>query len=127
MSKISFEGIGQQVATFEAAAGVTAGHVVKMSDNGKVSKCSEGDDFCGVVLNVRGGCAGVQLRGFVRPQRYDDSRRFLLRRQRLMAFFGFGHILHCGGADRRRVLLLLHLDCRFGISHWSRRLLSAKT
>ena len=69
----------------------------------------------------------VQLRGFVRPQRYDDSRRFLLGRQRLMAFFGFGHILHCGGADRRRVLLLLHLGCRFGISHWSRRLLSAKT
>ena len=65
MSKISFEGIGQQVATFEAAAGVTAGHVVKMADNGKVSKCSEGDDFCGVALNVRGGCAGVQLRGFV--------------------------------------------------------------
>ena len=61
MSKISFEGIGQQVATFEAAAGVTAGHVV----NGKVSKCSEGDNFCGVALNVRGGCAGVQLRGFV--------------------------------------------------------------
>ena len=65
MSKISFEGIGQQVATFEAAAGVTAGHVVKMADNGKVSKCSEGDGFCGVALNVRGGCAGVQLRGFV--------------------------------------------------------------
>ena len=63
MSKISFEGIGQQVATFEAAAGVTAGHVVKMADNGKVSKCSEGEDFCGVALNVRGGCAGVQLRG----------------------------------------------------------------
>ena len=56
MNKISFDGIGQEVATFEAASGVTAGHVVKMADNGKVSKCSEGDDFCG---------AGVQLRGFV--------------------------------------------------------------
>ena len=65
MNKISFDGIGQEVATFEAASGVTAGHVVKMADNGKVSKCSEGDDFCGVALNVRGGCAGVQLRGFV--------------------------------------------------------------
>ena len=39
MNKISFDGIGQEVATFEAASGVTAGHVVKMADNGKVSKC----------------------------------------------------------------------------------------
>ena len=38
MSKISFEGIGQQVATFEAAAGVTAGHVVKIADKGKERK-----------------------------------------------------------------------------------------
>ena len=65
MSKISFDGIGQELVTFEAASGVTAGHVVKMADNGKVSKCSEGDDFCGVALNVRNGYAGVQLRGFV--------------------------------------------------------------
>lgn len=65
MSKISFDGIGQEVATFEAASGVAAGHVVKMADNGKVGKCDAGDSFCGVALNVRGGCAGVQLRGFV--------------------------------------------------------------
>ncbi len=65
MSKISFDGIGQEVATFEAASGVTAGHVVKLADNGKVSKCDAGDSFCGVALNVRGGYAGVQLRGFV--------------------------------------------------------------
>ena len=65
MSKISFDGIGQEVATFEAGSGVAAGHVVKLTDNGKVGKCAEGDAFCGMALNVRGGCAGVQLRGFV--------------------------------------------------------------
>ena len=65
MSKISFDGIGQELVTFEAASGVTAGHVVKLTDNGKVAKCDAGDAFCGAALNVRGGYAGVQLRGFV--------------------------------------------------------------
>ena len=65
MNEISFEGIGQVMATFHAQEGVTAGQVVKVTANGTVAGCAAGDDFCGVALNVRGGCAGVQLGGFV--------------------------------------------------------------
>ena len=65
MSKISFDGIGQELVTFEAASGVAAGHVVKLADNGKGAKRGAGDAFCGAALNVRNGYAGVQLRGFV--------------------------------------------------------------
>jgi hypothetical protein len=62
---ISYEGIGQWAATFEAAAGVAAGKVVKVSANGKVAACAAGEDFCGVALSLsRGGDAcAVQLGG----------------------------------------------------------------
>ena len=49
--KISYEGIGQWAATF-ACSEVACGQVVKISDNGTVSACSEGDAFGGVVLSV---------------------------------------------------------------------------
>ena len=65
MSKVSFEEIGTLMATFEAADGVTAGQVVKLSANCKVAPCQDGDSFCGAALSCREGCAGVQLRGFV--------------------------------------------------------------
>lgn len=68
MNEISFEGIGQVMATFLAEEGVKAGQVVKVTDNGTVAACTAGEAFCGLALNVRGGCAGVQLRGFVTLQ-----------------------------------------------------------
>lgn len=63
MKTISFDDIGQVIATFEAS-GVTAGQVVKVTGNGQVGACSAGERFCGVALAGRGGFAGVQVRGF---------------------------------------------------------------
>lgn len=61
---VSFEGIGQIVATFEAVSGTAAGDPVKISSAGKVTACSDGDRFCGVALYVTGdGHAAVQLSG----------------------------------------------------------------
>ena len=63
--KISLNGCGENVATFEAEAGVTAGMPVKMTGNGVVGSCAEKDAFCGVAVSVRGGFAAVQLGGYV--------------------------------------------------------------
>ena len=61
---ISFEAIGERLATFAAGSGLTAGKVCKISANGTVGPCSE-EGFCGVVSEVRGGAAGVILDGYV--------------------------------------------------------------
>ena len=61
---ISFNGIGQVCATF-LGAGITEGHVVKMSGRGTVHSCSDGDSFCGVAVCGKDDAASVQVRGFV--------------------------------------------------------------
>lgn len=66
MSKISFEGIGEVVATFVCGEGVNAGQVVKLTGNGEVGKCSDGDRFCGVALTAEDGYAAVQVAGLVK-------------------------------------------------------------
>lgn len=63
MKKISFDGIGQVIATFEAGD-VKGGQVVKITGNGQAGACAAGDSFCGVALEGRGGFAGVQVKGF---------------------------------------------------------------
>ncbi len=62
--KVSFNGYGESVTTFEAADGVTVGCPVKMTDNGKVGPCSAKEAFCGIARSVRNGFAAVQLKGF---------------------------------------------------------------
>lgn len=65
MSKISFEDIGCVVATCYAQQGVHGGQVVKLTGNGEVGPCAEGDKFCGVALEPRTDIVGVQVSGFV--------------------------------------------------------------
>ena len=63
---ISFEGIGQQMVTFAAAPETAKGVPVKMSENGKVAACADGDAFVGVTANVASdGVANVIMSGFV--------------------------------------------------------------
>ncbi|SFP19136.1 hypothetical protein SAMN05216343_10449 [Oscillibacter sp. PC13] len=64
--KLSYEGIGQWAATF-ACSGVSEGEMVKLSANGTVAGCGDGDGFCGMVLSLsRGGDAcAVALGGMV--------------------------------------------------------------
>lgn len=65
--KISFEGIGQTVATFECAAALEKGVPVKLSDNGKVAACSADDLFVGITAGpTDGGAIAVVLRGYVK-------------------------------------------------------------
>lgn len=64
--KLSFNGFGENAATFAAGPDVAAGMPVKMTGNGAVGACAAGDSFCGVVLGVRNGYAAVQLAGYVR-------------------------------------------------------------
>jgi len=52
--KLSYEGIGQWAATF-ACANVAEGDVVKISGNGTVAACGDGDAFAGVVISVGHG------------------------------------------------------------------------
>ena len=64
-SKISFEGIGEVVATF-ACGDVAAGQVVKMTADGTVGPCAADDKICGVALSAEDGYAAVQLGGLVK-------------------------------------------------------------
>lgn len=70
--ELSFSGFGENAATFAAQDGVTPGMPVKMTANGTVGACAAGDDFCGMALNIREGCAAVQLAGYVRLP-YDGT------------------------------------------------------
>ena len=62
---VSFEEIGQTVATFQLESGLAVGQVCKITANGKAGACSEGDDFCGVILSKNGDYGAVAVRGFV--------------------------------------------------------------
>ena len=48
--KVSFEGVGEQVLSFNKASGVTKGALVKMSANSTVKACDAGDRFMGVCI-----------------------------------------------------------------------------
>lgn len=65
-NKISFEGIGEVVATFACGEGVSAGQVVKVTEDGTVGACSASEKFCGVALSAENGYAAVQLGGLVK-------------------------------------------------------------
>lgn len=72
MSKISFEGIGELVATFACEETVQAGQVVKVTGPCTVGPCSDGDRFCGVALSAGDGYAAVQLAGFITVAAGED-------------------------------------------------------
>ncbi|MBQ3404318.1 MAG: hypothetical protein IJG63_02735 [Oscillospiraceae bacterium] len=63
---VSFEGMGASFVSMETSGSLTPGTPVKMSGNGKVSACSNGDRFMGVAVMVAAdGVANVQVRGYV--------------------------------------------------------------
>ena len=64
MENVSFNGYNENVITLPAADGVVKGSIVKVSENYKVSNCTDGNQFLGVVVNIRGGYAAVQTKGY---------------------------------------------------------------
>ena len=64
MSKISFGGIGEVVATFACTEAVQTGQVVMVSTDNTVDACTNGGKFCGVAIGAEDGYAAVQVGGF---------------------------------------------------------------
>ncbi len=61
---ISFEGIGQVLATFEVEENVMEGSVVTVTSDGTVGLGQAGSLFCGVLArNEEDGCGAVQIEG----------------------------------------------------------------
>ena len=79
MKRVSFDGIGQVLATFEAEEGVKAGQTVEMSGDGTVKLCANGKRPAGVAVAVRDGCAAVQVRGFVTVKAAGVTARSIAR------------------------------------------------
>ncbi len=65
MKTISFDDIGAVAATFAVKEGLKGGQVAKVTGSGEAGPCDDGDAFCGVALEGRGGFAAVQVKGFV--------------------------------------------------------------
>ena len=63
--KVSFEGIGEQVISFEAASGTQKNEFVKISANNKVANCSADDVFAGYCINTEAGFADVKTHGYI--------------------------------------------------------------
>ncbi len=74
MNKISFEGIGEVVATFLADGDIRAGQVVKLSGDSTVKTCAAGEKFCGVAVSTaKKGCVAVQVGGFAQVSCGDSN------------------------------------------------------
>ena len=63
--KVSFEGVGEQVLSFNKASGVTKGALVKMSANSTVKACDAGDRFMGVCIASGDAFAEIKTAGYV--------------------------------------------------------------
>lgn len=61
--KVSFEGIGEKVVSFQAEGAVEEGALVKVGAAGAVAPCASGDVPVGVVQKVCHGLAAVQVAG----------------------------------------------------------------
>lgn len=73
--KVSFEGIGEKAATFWNAKenAAVSGRAVKMSGNGTVSLCAEGDKFAGFCADADADTATVIIGGFATAPYTGDA------------------------------------------------------
>lgn len=72
-NKVSFEGIGEVMATFCAGEGVKVGGVVKVSGDSTVKGCAAGERFFGVACSGEKDYVGVQTKGFVQVRCADST------------------------------------------------------
>lgn len=70
---ISFNGFEENTVTFAKEDTLTkAGVPVKITADGTVAPCEQGDKICGVATAVRGDYAAVQLKGFVQLKTQEE-------------------------------------------------------
>ena len=63
--KVSFEGVGEQVLSFEKASGTEKGVFVKVSANNTVAACAAADNFAGYCIDTADGFAAVKTHGYI--------------------------------------------------------------
>lgn len=63
--KVSFEGVGEQVLSFEKASGTAKNVFVKVSANNTVAACSAGDNFAGYCIDTDDSFAVVKTHGYI--------------------------------------------------------------
>lgn len=61
---ICFDAIGEKYVTFLASESAEKDAVCKISANDTVGGCDADDVFCGVVAEVKNGCAAVVMGGY---------------------------------------------------------------
>lgn len=71
--KVSFEGIGEVLATFYTTGKVEVGKIVTVKQANTVGTCTAGEGFCGVVVSVKDGCAAVQTDGVMQASCTDSA------------------------------------------------------
>ena len=63
--KVSFEGVGEQVLSFEKASGTEKGVFVKVSANNTVAACAAADNFAGYCISTDDSFAVVKTHGYI--------------------------------------------------------------
>jgi len=63
---VNFEGIKQDILTFETEENLEPGSLVKITENGKVSACDANDIFLGIVTGFKDDYVCVQVSGYVK-------------------------------------------------------------
>ncbi len=104
---VSFEGIGEVMATFYAQDGVERGQVVKVNGESSVSVCAAGERFDGVAVSARDGFAGVQVGGFAELPCEDST--VAVGRVSLTAD-GKGGVKKAGAGDTGHEYLVVSVD-----------------
>ena len=101
---VAFNGIDNQVVTFQADTG-EAGDSMAMEDNNKVTKAPSGAAPVGVLVGKRSGHGAVQIRGYVQVP-YSGSAAPSLGWNRLVANGSGGMRLAASGETGRNCLVV---------------------
>jgi len=101
---VAFNGIDNQVVTFQAETG-EAGNTMSMEDNNRVTKAPSGAAPVGVLLNKRCGHGAVQIRGYVQVS-YSGSAAPSLGWNQLVANGNGGMRLAASGENGRSCLVV---------------------
>lgn len=108
MNKVSFEGIGEVVATFLADGDIQAGQVVKLSGDSTVKACAAGEKFCGIAVSpAKKGCVAVQVGGFVQVSCSDSN---VTAGYGTLTANGTGGVKKAGSGDSEETFLVVAND-----------------